>query len=142
MKHLAYVAEGYFFFHNPYLDFPQEVIDTFYLNNDGLNAVNVIATKGKTIEEVRDLSEEDFKGMEPVKHTLDPHITYSVKKIEHMSKKEPVEELPFTVRFERGASRVHFDATQNALTIYTEYEAEEIYFYIPMPELFTEKVEL
>jgi hypothetical protein len=137
MNHLAYICEGYLFVPCSNLKCPQEVLGSFYYEEI---PINVILTKARDLEEIRKISLEDVVGMDPIKDTIDKSIYYAIKKMEYMSKKEPVK-IPFKIKFEKGKVNFSFDDNKDTLKIYLEDLLEQKCFYFPCPQKLSEKVE-
>lgn len=135
MEHLAYICEGNLFVYNTNIQYLSEVMGSF--NYEG-NPINIIFIKGKTIEEVRKISEDDSIGVESIKNRLSPEVFYAVKKTAHMSKKEPIQP-PFKIEFDGEEANFLFE--EGLLKVPLLDSGEEIYFYFPAPEGFSEKVE-
>ena len=59
-----YICEGYLFVYDPGMEHPQEVVGSFFYNGE---CVNVIVTKAKDLNQLREITSEDSKEIDKIK---------------------------------------------------------------------------
>ncbi len=121
------IYEGYLFAYISSLQYPQEALGSFQYKDQ---IINVIGTKGKTIEEVRKIATEQ------VDPKNEDAIMLEAKKIAYMSQKK-YEILPISVEILEGNELgilFHSNKDREDLDIFARRKEEKtIYFYIPAP---------